>query len=229
MLSLALSSTRKLSLLNLESGEEKTPPLRLPREDQQVVVAFPLVLTITWPNNDQTRDVIAYNVLTNEEVWRTRLEDTRLIRPFPTNGKAGVFGGMNGYTLLGMPDENGGEEMWRRQIETPFNQVCVNKTCVVSAHYDVVTVEDYWMILDDDNTGEEDKVDDGEEDISENIEITGRGKEDRDEAGGMKVNGGAEVAVDGEKEGGEDELGQAVIEEHIEMADRMSYREEITS
>ena len=64
-----------------------------------------------------------------------------------TNGKVVIVRHWDGYTLLGLPDENGEQEMWSREIDTLFYWSCViNKTCVVRKRENVVTVENYWMI-----------------------------------------------------------------------------------
>ena len=50
---------------------------------------------------------------------------------------------------MGLPDENGEEVMWSREIVTGWNVECViNKTCVVTGRENVVIVDEYWLIDD---------------------------------------------------------------------------------
>ena len=70
-------------------------------------------------------------------------------------------GGMYGYTLLGLPNEDG-EEMWSREIDVGC---VINKTCSVRGRDNVVIVENYWMTMDE--STEEDEASDDTDDIGE--------------------------------------------------------------
>ena len=102
---------------------------------------------------------------------RTMLND--LIRSVPsvsTNGKVVIVEGWNGSTLVGLPDENGEGEVWSREIG--YVSRVINKTCVVGRDWNVVTVEDYWMIVEEEGESIEEEVDNGgDEDDRKTIEI----------------------------------------------------------
>ena len=134
----------KLSLFDLERGEETTVLVPDVGQLDKVLLAFPLVLT----TNDMAWnhwDVTVYNLVTGQEVGRTRLDH----RPWSvsTNGSVVIVKHWgDGSTLLGLPGENGEEEMWRRVSECRNVACVINKTCGVRGRGNVVTVENYWTV-----------------------------------------------------------------------------------
>ena len=103
-----IHNENNVCLLHLESEEETTEPHD--SELVEVLLAFPLVLTI-----DIDDDVAVHNVVTSQVVGRTRLDHSS--GPVSTNGKVVLVGGCYSYTLLGLPGENGEEEMWSRRSD----------------------------------------------------------------------------------------------------------------
>ena len=121
-----------------------------------------------------------------------------------TNGKVVIVQGSNGSTLLELPDENGEGEIWSREIG--YALCVINKTCIVGRNaLNEVTVEDYWMIVEEskeEETEDGDNIEENDESTEEEVDY-GKSigdKVDGDGAGGMNdesENGGEEAAVDG--------------------------------
>ena len=182
-------SPSKLSLIDLVNGEETTLPVPYGGPwDWVQVLSFPLALFF---NNGGTGDVTVYNVVTGQVVGRTRLDRHDDPQSVDSNGNLVIAADLSGYTLLGLSDETGREEMWRRELDIEYMKIAINKTCVVMHQGNEVIVDNYWMVLDDETSDKEDEDDESTEEEDEGDESTKKKKEN-------------DETIEEEDEGGDD-------------------------
>ena len=100
-------------------------------------------------------DVTVYNVVTGQVVGRTRLDRHDDPESTDSNGNVVIVADLSGYTLLGLSDETGREEMWSREMdmELEYMKIAINKTCVVIWRGSEVIVDNYWMVDDETSAG----------------------------------------------------------------------------